>query len=137
MVVRGEGFALNKVIINVRISFLEDVVQGVKSSHKFNEIESLIDELIENVGKIRQNKETNSAAEQKQIIECEIRELRTKVNNHLDKLQEDLMKELTEAETTITEKTCTLMASLNESEKRHIFTCSSQQRQSKSNQAFM
>jgi hypothetical protein len=38
---------------------------------------------------------------QKQIIECEIRELRTKINNHLDKLQEDLMKELTEAETKI------------------------------------
>jgi hypothetical protein len=62
----------------------------------FKEIESLIDEMIENVGKIRQNRETNSVAvtKQKQIIESEIRELRTKVNNHLDKLQEDMMKEL-------------------------------------------
>ena len=86
---------------------LEDVVQGVKSSHMFKEIESLINEMIENVGKIRNNRENNSVAatEQKQIIESEIRELRTKVNNHLDKLQENLLKELTEAETTITEKT--------------------------------
>jgi hypothetical protein len=36
--------------------------------------------------------------EQKQIIENEIQELRTTINNHLDKLQDDLMKELTEAE---------------------------------------
>jgi hypothetical protein len=37
----------------------------------FKEIESLIDEMIENVGKIRQNRETNSVAvtKQKQIIE--------------------------------------------------------------------
>ena len=71
------------------------------------EIESLIDKMIGNVGKIRQSRKTNSAsiAEQKQMIESEIRVLRTKVNNHLDKLQEDLVKELTETETTITEKT--------------------------------
>ena len=101
------------------ITVLEDVVQDVKSSHMFKEIESLIDEMIGNVGKIRKNKETNSAAvtEQKQIIESEIRKLRTKVSNHLDKLQEDLMKELTEAKTTITEKTRELMVSLDEKEK--------------------
>jgi hypothetical protein len=65
--------------------------------------------------KIRQNRETNSVAvtEQKQIIESEIRELRTKVNNHLDKLQAGLMKELTEAETTITVKRRELMVSLD------------------------
>jgi glutamate-1-semialdehyde aminotransferase len=50
------------------------------------------------------------------LIESEIRELRTKVNNHLDKLQEGLMKELTEAETTITEKTRELMVSLYKKE---------------------
>jgi hypothetical protein len=39
----------------------------------FKEIESLIDEMIGNVGKIRQNRETNSSAvrEQKIIIENE------------------------------------------------------------------
>ena len=98
---------------------LEDVVQDVKSSHMFKEIESSIDEMIGNVVKIRQNRETNlvAATEQKQMIESEIRELRTKVNNHLDRLQEDMMKELTEAETTITEKTRKLMVSLDEKEK--------------------
>ena len=104
------------------IAVLENVVQGVKSSHMFTEIASLIDDMIENVGKIRQSRETNSAAvtEQKHIIVCEIRELRTKVNNHLDKLQADLMKELTEAETTLTEKTRELMVSLDKKEKELI-----------------
>jgi hypothetical protein len=43
---------------------------------------------------------TNSSGvkDQKQLIENEIQELRTKINTHLDKLQENLMKELTEAD---------------------------------------
>jgi uncharacterized coiled-coil DUF342 family protein len=65
------------------------------------------------IGKIRQNRETNSSSvkEQKRIIQDEIQELRTKVNNHLDKLQEDLMKELTEAENQVTEESRELLAS--------------------------
>jgi hypothetical protein len=59
------------------IAVLEDVVQDVKSSHMFSEIESLIDEMIGNVGKIRQNRETNlvAAKEQKQMIKSERPEL--------------------------------------------------------------
>jgi Skp family chaperone for outer membrane proteins len=63
--------------------------------------------MIENIGKIRQNRDTNFSVvkEQKRIIENEIQELRTKINNHLDKLQEDLMKKLTEAVKQVTEET--------------------------------
>jgi predicted nucleic acid-binding Zn-ribbon protein len=41
----------------------------------------------------------------------------TKINNNLDKLQEDLMKELTEAEKQITDETRDLMVSLDEKQK--------------------
>jgi hypothetical protein len=43
-----------------------------------------------------QNRKTNSSGvkEQKRLIENEIQELRTKINTHLDRLQENLMKEL-------------------------------------------
>jgi gas vesicle protein len=60
----------------------------------FNETEQLIREMMENIHKIRQNRENNSitVTEQKRIIEQEIRELREEINNHLDKLQEDLFK---------------------------------------------
>ena len=54
-----------------------------KISTRFNEVEHLIKEMIENIGKIRQNWETNSTAvkEQKRIIEIKIHELKKK-NQH-------------------------------------------------------
>jgi hypothetical protein len=85
----------------------------------FTEIEHLINEMIETISKIRQNRDTNSSAvkEQKKIIENEIQELRTKINTHIDKLQEDLIKELTEAEKHVSDETRKLLASLDEKQK--------------------
>jgi DNA-binding beta-propeller fold protein YncE len=87
-----------------------------------NETEHLIKEMIENIGIIRRNREANSSAVkyQKRIIENEKQELRTKINNHLDKLQENLMKKLTEAETHVTEETGELLVSLDEKQKELI-----------------
>ena len=53
------------------VTVLENIKKDVKISTMFNEIEHLIKEIIENIGKIRQNRETNSIAvnEQKRIIE--------------------------------------------------------------------
>jgi hypothetical protein len=82
----------------------------------FTEVEHLIKEMIETITKIRQNRETNSSAvkDQKRIIEKEIHELRTKINTHLDKLQENLMRELTEADKHVTAETRELLVSLDE-----------------------
>jgi hypothetical protein len=79
----------------------------------------LIKELIDNIGKIKQNRETNSSSvkEQKRIIENEIQEMKTKINNHLDRLQENLMTELDEAEIQVTDETRELLVSLDEKEK--------------------
>ena len=102
------------------VAILENLITDVKISDIFNEIEELISEMTEIIGKIRQNRETNSGAvrEQKIIVENEIRELRTKINNYLDKLQDNLMKELTEAQTQITEETRELLASLDRKQKK-------------------
>ena len=101
------------------VTILENIVKDVNPSDIFNEIEQLIIEMTEIFGKIRQNRETNSSAvrEQKIIIENEIRDVRTKMNNHLNKLQEDLMNELTEVEKQITEETRDLMLSLHGKQK--------------------
>jgi Zn-finger nucleic acid-binding protein len=40
------------------------------------------------------------------IVENEMQELRTQINNHLDKLQENMMKELTEVQKQITNDHC-------------------------------
>jgi len=101
------------------VVILKDIAKIVKKSVQFNEVEQLIDELMKTVDKIRKNRKKNlvDVSEQKLIVESEILELRTQINNHLDKLQEDLMKELTEAEIRITGKTCELQSSLDEKEK--------------------
>jgi WD40 repeat protein len=98
---------------------LEKIVKNVKTSQTFNETEQIIDEMMENIHKIRQNRENNSVTvtEQKRTIEQEIRELRGKINNHLDKLQEDLLNELTEAVSIVTRQTSELMVSLDEKQK--------------------
>ena len=100
----------------IDVAILENLIKDVKTSDIFNEIEQLISEMTETIGKIRQNRETNSdaAREHKMIVENEIQELRTKINNHLDKLQDNLMKELTEAQKQITEETRELLVSLVE-----------------------
>ena len=98
---------------------LEKIVKSVKTSQTFNETEQIIDEMMENIHKIRQNRENNSVTvtEQKRTIEQEIQELREKMNNHLDKLQEDLLNELTEAVSIVTRQTSELMVSLDEKQK--------------------
>ena len=101
------------------VAILENLIKDVKKSDIFNEIEQLINEMTGMIGKIRQNRETNSSVvrEQKIIVENEILDMRTKINNHLDKLQEDLMKELTETEKQITDETRCLLVSLDEKQK--------------------
>jgi DNA-binding beta-propeller fold protein YncE len=104
------------------VTVLGNITKNVKTSTMFNETEHLIKEMFENIGRIRQNRETNSSSvkEQKRIIQDEIQELRTKVNNHLDKLQENMMKELIELEKQVTEETRELLVSLDEKQKKLI-----------------
>jgi hypothetical protein len=104
------------------VTILENIIDNIKTSHIFNEIERSIDELIETIGKIRQNRETNDnvVKEQKILVENEIRKLRTKIDKHFDKLQEGLMKELTEKENGITIETRELLVSLDEKQKELI-----------------
>ena len=100
----------------IDVTILENLIKDVKTSNIFNEIEELISEMTEIIGNIRQNRETNSGAVRahKIIVQNEIQELRTKINNHLDKLQENMMTELTEAQKQITNETQELLVSLDE-----------------------
>ena len=99
----------------IDVAILVNLIKDVKTSDIFNEIEQLISEMTETIGKIRQNRETNLGVvrEHKIIVENKIQELRTKINNHLDKLQENMMKELTEAQKQITDETWELLESLD------------------------
>ena len=104
------------------VAVLRNITKNVKISTMSNDTEHLIKEMFENIGKIRQNRKTNSSSvkEQKRNIQNEILELRTKFNNLLDKLQENMMKELIEAEKQVTEETRELLESLDEKQKNLI-----------------
>jgi gas vesicle protein len=101
------------------VAIMETIMKNVKTSTMFTEVEHLIKEMIETISEIRQNRETNSRAvkNQKRLIENEIQELRIKINSHIDKLQEDVMKELTEAEKYVSDETRELLVSLDEKQK--------------------
>ena len=101
------------------VAIMEEIIKNVKISSMFHETEHLIKEMIETIGKIRQNRGTNSSSvkEQKRIIENEIQELRTQINTHLDKLQENLMTELDESEKQVTDETRELLVSLDGKQK--------------------
>ena len=101
------------------VTIMEKIINNVNTSTMFIEIEHLIKEMIETIYIFRQNRDTNSSAvkDQKRIIENEIHELKTDINNLLDNLQEDLMKEMTEAVKQETEETNELLVSLDEQQK--------------------
>jgi hypothetical protein len=106
----------------LNVAILENIIKDVKKSDIFNEIAQLINEMNGMIAKVRQNRETNSSVVRKQkiIVENEILDMRTQINNHRDKLQEDLMKELTETEKQITDETRCLLVSLDEKQKELV-----------------
>ena len=57
-------------------------------------------------------------SEQNILVENEISKLRTKIDKHLDMLQESMIKELTAKEKGIAEQTRELLATLDEKQKK-------------------
>jgi hypothetical protein len=55
------------------VSILQNIIKDVKTSDIFNEIEQLLNEMIEIIGKIRQNRETNSCAVTEEKIVVDLR----------------------------------------------------------------
>ncbi|XP_052065729.1 uncharacterized protein LOC127705450 isoform X1 [Mytilus californianus] len=98
---------------------LDDVIHNVKTSNAMCEIEETLVEVAENLQKIRQHQQDNLTTfkESRKEIEKEIKKTRIKINNHLDKLQEDLMKQLYAIEEKENSKICQLLSTLEKKEK--------------------
>ncbi|XP_076115853.1 uncharacterized protein LOC143083476 [Mytilus galloprovincialis] len=98
---------------------LDDVIYNVKTSNAMCEIEETLVEVAENLQKIRQHKHDNLTTfnESRKEIEKEIKTTRIKINNHLDKLQEDLMKQLYAIDEKENSKISHLLSSLEKKEK--------------------
>ncbi|CAG2208912.1 unnamed protein product [Mytilus edulis] len=75
---------------------INELIKNVKTSNAFNEIEQTLQEVVENIKRLRTNRNKNlkSIGNKKREIESEIKQTRIQVNHHLDKLQDGLIKEL-------------------------------------------
>ncbi|XP_052093244.1 uncharacterized protein LOC127729462 [Mytilus californianus] len=101
------------------IDVIDDVIQNVKSSNAFLEIEHSLAELSGNLQQIIKDRQENikSLIENRAKIEKEVQQTRNLINNHLDKLQENLIKELYAAEEKESTKIKNILSSIQEKER--------------------
>ncbi|XP_052089890.1 RING finger protein 207-like [Mytilus californianus] len=97
---------------------INEAIKNVKASNAFYEIEQSLLELVENIKQISTNRDDNlsSLETKKKEIKVDIKQTRTKINHHLDKLQEDLMKELMAMEQKESNKIRQLLTTLRQKE---------------------
>ncbi|OPL33555.1 hypothetical protein AM593_04533, partial [Mytilus galloprovincialis] len=98
---------------------LENIIRNAKFSNAMCETEESLVEIAENLKKIRQHQQDNllSFKDKRKEIEKELKKTRMTINNHLDKLQKDLMQQLNELEEKENSKICQLISSLEKKEK--------------------
>ncbi|CAC5416453.1 unnamed protein product [Mytilus coruscus] len=82
------------------LNAIDDVIQSVKSSNAFLEMDQMLAEVSENLQRIRNDRQENisSMERDRATIEREIQQTRISINRYLDKLQNGLVKELYTAE---------------------------------------
>ncbi|CAG2246605.1 unnamed protein product [Mytilus edulis] len=96
---------------------INEIIKHVKTSSAFCEIEQTLMEVTENIKRLSTNRKENlkTLKDQKKEIEAEINQMRTKINRHLDKLQDDFIKELMAVEQ---KESIKIKKNLNYSQKR-------------------
>ncbi|CAG2195120.1 TIF1B [Mytilus edulis] len=101
------------------IDNLEDVIQNVKSSNAFYDIDETLVEVAENLKEICQHQQKSllNLKEKRKQIENEIEKTRTTINNHLTNYKKILIKQLNAIEETQDTKICQLLSSLEQREK--------------------
>lgn len=83
---------------------LADIIQNTKFANAFDEIEQSLAELTNNIQRIRNDRENNMKrlSKKRKQIKQEIEHTRNTLNNHLDKIQADILKKLNATEETET-----------------------------------
>ncbi|XP_063405907.1 E3 ubiquitin-protein ligase TRIM45-like [Mytilus trossulus] len=78
------------------LTAIDDIVQNVKSSNAILEVEQTLVQMLETVRRIRNDRSENLKCIQDQRVKIErhIKQTRKMINDHLDKVQESIMKEL-------------------------------------------
>ncbi|XP_071141793.1 uncharacterized protein [Mytilus edulis] len=102
------------------LTAIEDIVKNVKSSNAWLEVEQMLVQMLKNVHKIRNDRIENLKCLQDQRVEIErdINQTRKMINDHLDKIQDQIMKELYANEENESKKIKLLLCEIEDIEKR-------------------
>ncbi|VDH93506.1 Hypothetical predicted protein [Mytilus galloprovincialis] len=105
-----------------KIAKLANILQNTESLIAFDEIEHSLAELTDNIQRIRESRQNNlgTLSERKSQIEKEIKQTRITINTHLDKMQDDMMKQLHATEEEEIKQIGRLLNSLTEKENEII-----------------
>ncbi|XP_063399118.1 uncharacterized protein LOC134683731 [Mytilus trossulus] len=97
---------------------IDDILRDIKSSNAFAEIVLSLSEVAKNFKRLRTNWEENLASLGKKIREIEkaVQETRAKITQHLDKLQDEMLKELKKRENEESNKIRIILKSLMDKE---------------------
>ncbi|CAG2195526.1 unnamed protein product [Mytilus edulis] len=101
------------------LTAIDDIVQNVKASNAFLEVEQTLVQMLENVCRIRNDRTENLKClqDQRVKIERDIKQTRKMINDHLDKVQEKLIKELYAKEENESKRINQLLSEIEEKEK--------------------
>jgi ElaB/YqjD/DUF883 family membrane-anchored ribosome-binding protein len=79
---------------------IDEVVDNAKISQNFQDLRQEVDDLVENIKRLRTDREENlkTANDQVQKHVLKVQNLRSNINQHLDKLEEELKSELKKME---------------------------------------
>ncbi|CAG2217288.1 unnamed protein product [Mytilus edulis] len=101
------------------LTAIDDIVQNVKSSNAFLEVEQILVQMLENVRRIRNDRTENLKCLQDQRVEIErdINQTRKMINDHLDKIQDKIITILYANEENESKRIKQLLSEIEEIEK--------------------
>ena len=79
---------------------IDEVVDNAKTSQNFQDLRQEVDDLVENIKRLRTDREENLTTVNDQVLKhiLKVQNLRSNINQHLDKLEEELKSELQKLE---------------------------------------
>ncbi|CAC5394050.1 unnamed protein product [Mytilus coruscus] len=100
------------------VTTIENVTISVKTSGQFLDLESRLDDLVQNIDKVKKNRKANftDIEEMKTRHVKEMKQIRYEINKHLDNLEKQMIKDLEEKECQCKERIEKVLSSVKEKE---------------------
>jgi prefoldin subunit 5 len=98
---------------------IREIIKTSKTSTLIDDIEQSLTNIKYNIDNITKNREQNLSeiVQQRQIFHTKVKQMRVKINSHLDTLEQNFLKELDDAEDKIKSKIENLLKQLSEQSK--------------------